>query len=120
MDVRYRLDHESALCEHYEKQIVRDDGSTHMEVDQMITPGLMVDVIRPSDGDDPHAAIYFHDQGTLTIEDQCGDGECVALIIRTGKLETTIYLPSEMTLTTLDAAICSAIMEWRGRDERHD
>lgn len=118
MEVRYRLDHESGLCDHFEKEIVRPDGSLYMEVDQLACPGLICDVIRPSDTtDEPHAALYLYGKGTVEISDPCDDEACVELTIRTDRMETTIYLPEGVTLTSLDAAICSAIMAHRARNE---
>jgi hypothetical protein len=118
MDVRYRLDYESNLCEHLEKEIVREDGSIYLEVDQLSTDGVIFDVIRPSDRtEDPHATLYLHGTGTIEIADPCDDDSCVELIVRTDKIETTIYLPEGITLTSLDAAICSAIMAKRAKDE---
>ncbi len=118
MDVRYRLDYESGLCEHLEKEIIREDGSTYMEVDQLSTDGVLFDVIRPSDRtEEPHATLYLHGSGTIEISDPCDDEACVQIIIRTEKIETTIYLPEGISLTTLDAAICSAIMANRARNE---
>ena len=121
MDIRYRLDYESALCGHLEKEILRDDGSTYIEVDQLIAPGLICDVIRPSDPTEaPHSAISIHGLGTIDISDPCPDQTCVEITIRTERMETTIYLPDNISLTTLDAAICSAIMANRARMESHD
>lgn len=120
MDIRYRLDYESALCEHLETEIIRDDGSTYIEVDQLIAPGLICEVIRPSDKTEPpHSSVSLHGSGTIEISDPCADDPCVQITIRTDRMETTIYLPESITLTTLDAAICSAIMANRARlDER--
>jgi hypothetical protein len=119
MDVRYRLDYESDRCEHANKEILRDDGSTYLEVDQLLTDGVIFDVIQPSDRtEDPHATLYLHGTGTIEIADFCDDDSCVEVIIRTDKIETTIYLPEGITLTSLDAAICSAIMTKRAREEK--
>ena len=118
LDVRYRLDHDSGLCDHYEKEVVREDGSLYMEVDQLACPGLICEVIRPGDRtEEPHATLYLSGTGTIEIADPCDDEACVELIVRTEKMETTIYLPAGVTLTSLDAAICSAIMAYRSRQE---
>jgi hypothetical protein len=117
MDVIYRLEYESSHCEHLDKRILYPDGSGFFDVDQLSTRGITSEVIRPLSGDDPHATVHLYGTGTITIEDQCLDGQCVAIIVKTQHIETTIYLPIEMSLTTLDAAICSAIMERRAREE---
>jgi len=119
MKINYRLEYSSELCDHYEKEIERADGSTYMEIDQLFTPGLTCEVIRPSHpSEDPHAAIYLRGKASIEIIDPCDDEPCVQIIVRSKRIETTIYLPEGISLTELDAAICSSIMANRARNEK--
>jgi protocatechuate 3,4-dioxygenase beta subunit len=119
MDIRYRHEYESALCEHSEHEIFRPDGTLYIEVDRLTTDGVTFDVIRPSDRTEaPHASLSISGPAIIEIADPCGDDEsCIEIIVRNENIETRIYLPEEITLTSLDGAICSAIMAKRARDE---
>ena len=118
MNVRYYLDHSSPICEHLEKDIVKPGEPYATRVDELSTRGARFEVIQPANRKaDVYSTLYLHGVGTIEIFDPCEADTCVQLVIRTDKIETTILLPEGITLTSLDAAICSAIMEKRARDE---
>lgn len=117
MNIVHRMDYESAIADHSETEFKGDDGNLVITCDQLSTPGLICQVIAPASGDRPYSAIYLHGDSTIEIIDPCSDQPCAQIIIRSETLETTIYLPDGMTLTALDAAICSAIMAKRAREE---
>lgn len=117
MNIVHRMDYESAIADHSDTAFKDGDGNIVINCDQLSTPGLICQVIAPTSGERPYSAIYLHGDSTIEIIDPCGDEPCAQIIIRSATMETTIYLPDGMGLTTLDSAICSAIMAKRAREE---
>lgn len=117
MNITYRMDYESAIADHSQQEFRSEDGTLVMEVNQLSAAGLICQIIAPASGDRPYSAIYLHNDSTIEIIDPCSDIPCAQIIIRSASMETTLFLPEGMTLSTLDAAICSAIMAKRAREE---
>lgn len=117
MNITYRMDYESTIADHSDTAFKDDEGNIVINCDQLSTPGLICQVIAPTSGERPYSAIYLHGESTIEIIDPCNDEPCAQIVIRSATIETTIYLPDGMSLTALDAAICSAIMAKRAREE---
>jgi hypothetical protein len=118
MTIRYSLEHEAEFCAHYEKEILRADGSTVAKVNSIEARGVRFEVIKPGEPDEEtHNALYLDANGKIEIGDWCDEEPCVHITYTSRHGETNIYLPNGITLTELDAAICSAIMAKRVKEE---